>query len=158
MRRSLASVLRKAQPWIVGWLTFQAVVALAGWLAAWRKDEGDENSASIRRVLTHNGLELRPRSAQLSRVRVDLAMAGAEIDLTGLPRPQTGIDVTVIALMGGVAIRVPVGWRAWWSFRGAMGGVGADKGIERVADPTEAVVRVHARALMGGVGIETPKT
>src|SRR5829696_9947100 len=116
-------VLRRARPWVVGWLAFQAVVAAAGWLTAWRKDEGDESSTSIRRVLTHFGLELRPRNPALSRVRVDLAMAGADIDLTGLPRPAAGIDVTVNALMAGVAIRVPADWRVGWEFRG-LGGLG----------------------------------
>jgi hypothetical protein len=35
-----------------------------------------------------------------------------------------------------------------------MGGVGADSGIERVTDPAAADLRVRARAVMGGVGIE----
>jgi hypothetical protein len=38
-----------------------------------------------------------------------------------------------------------------------MGGMGADTGIQRVTDPAAADVRVDARAVMGGVGIETPK-
>ena len=153
MKRSLALLLPKAQPWIVGWLTFQAVVALAGWLTARRKDEGDESSASIRRVFTHNGLELRPRNRQLSRVRVDLAMAGGEIDLTGLPRPTTGIDLTVKAMMAGVAIRVPADWRVWWRFRG-VGGMGGDGRVERTRDEHAADLRIHATALFGGIGVE----
>jgi hypothetical protein len=39
-----------------------------------------------------------------------------------------------------------------------MGGVAADAGVERVTDPATADLRVHARAIMGGVGIETPKS
>ena len=153
MRRSLAPVLRKARPWIVGWLMFQAVVALAGWLTARRKDEGDESSASIRRVVTHNGLELRPRNPALSRVRVDLAMAGAEVDLTAVPRPPSGIDVTVNALMAGVAVRVPADWRVWWRFRG-VGGMGGDGAVERTRDAHAADVRIHATAVFGGIGVE----
>jgi hypothetical protein len=154
MRRSLEPVLRKAQPWIVGWLTFQAVVAAAGWITAWRKNEGDETSTSIRRTLTHFGLGLRPRNARLSRVRVDLAMAGGEIDLTGLPRPASGIDVTVHAFMAGVAIRVPADWRVWWQFRG-VGGMGGDGAVERTHDEHAADLRVHATALFAGIGVET---
>ena len=51
-------------------------------------------------------------------MRVDLAMAGAELDLTGIPRPARGIDLTLRVLMGGVAVRVPPDWRVWWRFRG----------------------------------------
>jgi hypothetical protein len=36
-----------------------------------------------------------------------------------------------------------------------MGGIGADSGVERVTDPTLADLRVRARAVMGGVGIES---
>jgi len=148
-----ARIVRRLRPWVAGWLAVQAGVALVGWLTAWRRNEGDESSTSIRRTLTHFGLELRPRNPRLSRVRVDLAMAGAEIDLTGLPRPEQGIDVTLNALMGGAAVRVPPDWRVWWEFRG-IGGVGGDDRVQRSQDNQSADLRVHATVLFGGVGIE----
>jgi hypothetical protein len=137
----------------VGWLTFQAVLAVAGRVAARRRNEGDESSASIRRVFTHNGLELRPRNPALSRVRVDMAMAGAEIDLTGIPRPARGVDLTLRVFMGGVAVRVPSDWRVWWQFRG-VGGMGGDGAVERTHDEHAADVRIHATAVFGGIGVE----
>jgi hypothetical protein len=139
--------------WLVGWVVFQALVAAAGWLTAWRRNEGDESSVSIRRTLTHFGLELHPRNPQLSRLRVDLAMAGAEIDLTGLPRPAEAIEVTVRAMMAGAAIRVPADWRVWWEFRG-LGGMGGDGVVERTRDEHAADVRIHATVLFGGIGVE----
>ena len=153
MRRSLAPVLRRLRPWIVGWVTFQAVVAATGWLTAWRKNEGDESSTSIRRVLTHNGLALRPRNPALSRMRVDMAMAGAEIDLTGLPLPTPGIDLTMRVLMGGAAVKVPADWRVWWRFRG-VGGMGGDGVVQRTHDEHAADLRIHAVVVLGGIGVE----
>jgi hypothetical protein len=144
---------RRVLPWVAGWFAFQAVVALAGFIAARRRNEGDESSASIRRVLTHNGLELHPRNPQLSRVRVDLAMAGAEIDLTGLPRPAGGVDLTARAMMAGMAIRVPADWRVWWRFRG-VGGIGTDGGVARTHDEHDADLRIHATVLFAGIGVE----
>ena len=146
-------IVRRAVPWLLGWFAVQALLALAGRLTARRKNEGDESSMSIRRTLTHFGLELHLRNPQLSRVRVDLAMAGADIDLTGLPRPARGIDVSVNAMMAGVAIRVPADWRVWWEFRG-LGGVGADGTVERTRDEHAADVRIHALVLFGGIGVE----
>jgi hypothetical protein len=151
--RALSPALRRLRPWLVGWFTFQAVVALAGLLTAWRKNEGDESSMSIRRVVTHNGLELHPRNPALSRVRIDLAMAGAEIDLTGLPRSAAGIDLTARVLMGGMAVRVPADWRVWWQFRG-VGGMGGDGAVERTRDEHAADLRIHAVMLLGGIGVE----
>ena len=151
--RPMPPALRKLLPWLAGWLTFQAVVAIAGRVTAWRKDVGDESSTSIRRVFTHNGLELHPRNPQLSRVRLDLAMAGAEVDLTGIPRPDAGIDVTVRAMMAGLAVRVPSDWRVWWEFRG-IGGIGTDGALQRTHDEHAADLRVHAAVLFGGIGLE----
>jgi hypothetical protein len=148
-----ARILRRARPWVVGWFAFQAVVALLGWAMARRRNEGDESSTSIRRVLTHFGLELRPRNPELSRVRVDLAMSGAEIDLTAVPRPAAGIDLTLRVLMGGVAVRVPEDWRVWWRFRG-VGGMAGDGVVQRTRDEHAADVRIHADVLFGGIGVE----
>jgi hypothetical protein len=153
-RRTVRAV-RRVLPWLAAWLGFQATVAVAGRVGAWRMNEGDESSASIRRVLTHNGIELHPRNPDLSRVRLDLAMAGGEVDLTGLPRPVAGIDLTVRALMAGVAVRVPPDWRVWWRFRG-VGGIGSDGAVQRTDDERGADLRVHATVLFGGVGIEGP--
>jgi hypothetical protein len=153
MSTSLRRAFRKLRPWLVGLIAFQAGVALVGWLTAWRKDEGDESSTNIRRTLTHFGLELQPRNPRLARIRVDLAMSGADIDLTTLPRPETGIDLTVRALMAGMAIRVPPDWRVWWEFRG-LGGIGGDGAVQRTHDQHSADLRVHAVVLFCGIGVE----
>lgn len=151
--RPLPDPVRKALPWVTGWLMFHAVVALAGWITAWRRNDGDETSLGIRRTITHSGLELRPTNPQLARLRVDLAMAGAEIDLTGIPQPATGVDLTVHLLMGGMAVRIPAGWRVWWQFRG-LGGIGTDGTVERTHEPHAADLRIHATVLLGGIGVE----
>jgi hypothetical protein len=155
MRESqpMPPLARRILPWLVGWFTFQAVVAISGRVTAWRKNVGDESSTSIRRVFTHTGLELHPRNPQLSRVRLDLAMAGAELDLSGLPRPEAGIDVTVRAAMAGLAVRVPSDWRVWWQFRG-VGGIGTDGALQRTRDEHAADLRVHAVVVFGGIGLE----
>ena len=154
MRTPSRPVRRRVLAVLAGWTAFQATVALVGWVLAWRRNEGDESSTSIRRVVTHNGLELHPHNPRLERVRVDLAMAGAEIDLTGLPRPVHGIDLTARVMMAGLAVRVPPDWRVWWRFRG-VGGIGSDGGVQRTDDEHAADLRVHAGVLFGGIGVET---
>jgi hypothetical protein len=147
-------VLRRLRPWLVGWVTLQSVVALAGYVTARRRNEGDVTSTSIRRVVTCNGLELRPTNPDLSRLRVDLAMAGGEIDLTALPLPARGIDLTVRMGMAGLAVRVPADWRVWWRFRG-VGGIGADGSLQRTHDERTADLRIHAVVVLGGIGVES---
>jgi hypothetical protein len=152
--RVLAARSRRVLPWLVGWMAFQGLLAIAGRLAARRLDEGDENSASIRRVLTLSGAELHPASPTLSRIELDMAMAGAELDLTDTPPLPGGVDVRVRMVMGGLVIRVPRDWKVWWEFSG-VGGIGADDGVERTPEWVGADLRLNARVLLGGVGIES---
>ncbi len=106
-------------------------------------------------MLTHNGLELRPTNPRLTRVRVDLAMAGAEIDLTGTPAAgDGGIDLTVRVLMAGMAVRVPADWRVWWQFRGVGGIGGRRRGRSAPTTSTPPTCGCTPPSLFGGIGIE----
>lgn len=151
------SRLRRALPWIGGALAVQGTVALAGLVWALRADEGDDGTTGIRRVRVMGGTQLRPRNPGLARVRLDVVMAGGEVDLTGLAPVAGGVDVTVHAVMGGAAVRVPPGWRVWSGARGVAGGVGLQPGLQRTDDPRAADLRLHGWAVMGGVGVETPR-
>src|SRR3712207_2531465 len=99
-RSTLPPAVRRVLPWLVRWWALQAVLAVAGRLVARRKDEGDESTAGIRRVVALGGVKLRPVNPELSRVRLDLLMGGARLDLTGIPKVPGGVDLTVRALMG----------------------------------------------------------
>ena len=155
-RRRDRSRLRRALPWVVGSLAVQGGIAAAGLLWAQRRDEGDDSTAGIRRVRVMSGTQLRPHNPELSRVRLDLVMAGGEVDLTGLARVPGGVDVTVHALMGGAAVRVPADWTVWSGATAVAGGVGLQPGVRRATDERTADLRLHGWAVMGGVGVETP--
>jgi hypothetical protein len=145
-------ILKRVLPWLGGWLALQAVVALIGRLLAARFDEGDDSSKEIRRVVTMGGLQLKPTNPGLTRIELDLGMAGGEIDLTALDE-TAGIDLTMRAVMGGLAVKVPADWRVWSQFRG-VGGIGTDGGLTRTHDEHGADLRVHAVAVFGGIGVE----
>ena len=157
MAKQQSGVLRRVLPWLALWFGVQAVVAIAGRVAARRLDRGDESSQEIRRVVTMGGVQLRPTNPALSSVRFDIAMGGAELDLGALRTTADGgppvVDVEVGVLMGGVAVRVPGEWRVWTSFRG-VGGIGVAPGIQRATEEREADLRVHGRVLFGGIGVE----
>jgi hypothetical protein len=145
-------IVRGVLPWLAGWLALQGVLALVGRLLARHLNEGDESTAGIRRLQVVGGLDLHPVNPALCRVRMDLVMAGAELDLTGIGE-TSGIDLTVNALMGGVGVRVPADWRVWSKFRG-IGGLGTDHCVQRTHDEHTADLRVHGTALFGGIGVE----
>ena len=145
---------RKVLTWLAAWWTFHLAVAGVVRLVARQKNEGDETSTSIRRLQALGSVELRPTNPALARVRIGLVMAGGVLDLTDLPRVPGGIDVTVRATMGGMAVQVPPGWRVWWRFRG-IGGIGADGPVVRAREEAGADLRLHVRCAFGGLGIES---
>lgn len=148
------ALARRIRPWLAGWMALQGALAVTGRLVAHRENVGDESSTSIRRVAAVRQVVLRPTNPRLCRVRLDLAMAGGVLDLSALPRVPGGIDVTVHAVMGGMAVQVPPGWRVWWSCRG-VGGIGADGPVVRSRDPEGADLRLRLRTVFGGMGIES---
>jgi hypothetical protein len=153
---TLPPAVRRVLPWLLRWWALQAVLAVTARLVSRRKDEGDESTAGIRRVVALGGVELRPGNPELSRVRLDLLTVGARLDLTGRPHVPDGVDLTVRALMGGVAVRVPAGWHVWWSCRGPGGvGIARDADAVRTDDERGADLRIHADVAFGGVGVET---
>jgi hypothetical protein len=156
--RRLPPAVRRVLPWLLAWWTLQGLVAVTGRLVARRKDEGDESTAGIRRVVAVGGVQLRPTNPELSRVRLDFVMGGGELDLTRVPRVPGGIDLTVRALMGGLGVRVPADWRVWWSFRG-VGGIGMEEGagLIRTDDQRGADRRIHAGVVFGGIGVEAAR-
>ena len=148
------SGLRRALPWIGGGLGVQGAVAVAGLIWAWRCDEGDDSTAGIRRVRVVGGVQLRPHNPELSRIRLDVVMAGGEVDLGGLAPVPGGVDLTVHALMAGAAVRVPTGWRVWSGLRAVAGGVGFPPEVTRTTDERGADLRLHGWAVLGGIGVE----
>ncbi len=147
-------VARTVLRWLAAWVGCQLVIGGGVRLVARRKNQGDETSTSIRRVQALGPVELRPTNQDLTRVRIDLVMAGGVLDLTAVPRVPGGIDVTVRAVLGGMAVQVPPGWRVWWRLRG-IGGIGADGPVVRARDEAGADLRLHVRCAFGGLGIES---
>jgi hypothetical protein len=153
MRTSRSTGLRAALPWIGAALAVQGVIGVAGLVWSRRADEGDESTAGIRRVRVMSGTELRPRNPELSRVRLDLVMAGGELNLGRLQPVPGGIDVTIRAYLAGAEVRVPESWRVWVRSVGP-GGVDVDPRLERTDDERGADLRVHATVVAAGVVVE----
>jgi hypothetical protein len=137
---------------VLPWLALPVALALVGRLLARRVDEGDESAAGIRRLTVVGGLDLHPVNPALCRVRMDLVMAGGELDLTGIGE-TAGVDLTVHAVLSGMSVRVPPDWRVWTRLRG-VGGLGTDHCVQRTHDEHGADLRVHGTALFGGIGVQ----
>lgn len=155
-RLSRKTLQERVRPWLIALGLAQATLRVGGRLCAHRLDVGDEASGELRRVQTLGSVVLRPTSQALSRLQLDLVLAGAEIDLTHAQPGPGGIDMTLNCTFAGANVRVPSGWKVSWDSRG-LGGVDTKKlttpDVEQ--DAATADLRVHLRAAFGGVSLSS---
>jgi hypothetical protein len=140
---------------LIGFAVFQLGIRVGGRLLARRLNSGDETSSQLRRVQTMGQVSLRPTSHELSRLRFDLAFAGLDLDLTQARPAPGGTDILLNCAFGGGNVRVPAGWTIASDSRG-VGAVAAkgDGGAPGAHAATAADVRIHLRALFGGVTVK----
>jgi hypothetical protein len=154
--RSRRTFLQRARPWLIGIGIVQLVIRVGGLVLARRLNTGDESSSRLRRVQTMGEVALRPASLELSNMQFDLVFAGLNLDLTQASPAPGGIDIALNCVFAGGNIRVPSQWRIASNSRG-LGSVTV-KGTGQAnepQDPADADVRIHLRALLGGVTLKT---
>ncbi len=101
------------------------------------------------------GASRRGRWTPAEKIYAGGIMGGVELDFREAILPPDGVEVTVIAVMGGAEIIVPPGVHV------DMGGVAIMGGFDHTADegvmpnPDAPTIRVNGFAMMGGVNVTT---
>jgi hypothetical protein len=80
---------------------------------------------------------------------------GVELDFREAILPPDGVDVTVVAIMGGVEVIVPPGVNVEMGGIAIMGGFDQSGDDTVEPDPRAPTIRVNGLALMGGVNVTT---
>jgi Cell wall-active antibiotics response 4TMS YvqF len=109
---------------------------------------GDAESDELALVVVFDGLELESHAAAFRGGSMFAWFGGIAADLRQVTLAP-GASLTVHALFGGVAIRIPPGWRVESTARAFAGGV-ATRGAEEESAPT---LTVDGYALFGGIAI-----
>jgi hypothetical protein len=131
---------------------FGAVVGFAGAAAAVKRalpSRGDESSDEVALVAIFDGVDLKSRAAAFRGGSVLAWFGGIALDLREAELAP-GAHLSVNAFLGGVAIRVPAGWRLESSLHAAVGGVDVRAGTESPDAPT---LTLDGFALFGGVAV-----
>jgi hypothetical protein len=112
---------------------------------------GDELSDEVALAAIFDGIELRSR-AQAFRGGSMLAwFGGIAVDLREARlAPEAHLSVT--SVLGGVALKVPAEWRVEATHTVVGGGVEVD--VPEPEDEAAPLLRVDARAVLGGVAIK----
>lgn len=125
-------------------------------LVAWKMSSGDEGTNRFVRTAIFGGNQFTSVASALESGLVNVVLGGISIDLTGAQLTGEGAELVLDAKLAGVAVSVPDTWRVVIVEQQTMAG----EVVLDVADPVELpndspVLRVTARATLGGVAIST---
>jgi hypothetical protein len=130
------------------WGGFQAAAALTKRAIPSR---GDEESDELALVAIYDGIELKSRAKAFRGGSMFAWFGGIAVDLREATLAPGGAQLTLNALFGGVAIRVPTGWRLESKLSGVAGGV--DVRAPEPDDPDAPTLTLAGRALFGGIAV-----
>jgi hypothetical protein len=111
---------------------------------------GGEESDELALVAIFDGVDLKSRASAFTGGSVLAWFGGVALDLReAVPEPDA--HLTVHAIFGGVAIRVPPGWRLVSNLSTFAGGADVREGA--VESPDAPTLTLDGRALFGGIAV-----
>ena len=132
--------------------TLGAFAGFAGAAAVAKRtlpSRGDESSDELALVAIFDGIDLKSRAAAFRGGSVLAWFGGVNVDLSDATLAP-GARLSVNALLGGIAIRVPPGWRLETDLTAVAGGVDVRAGTENPDAPT---LTLDGFALFGGIAV-----
>jgi Cell wall-active antibiotics response 4TMS YvqF len=127
------------------------VMASAATMKRVLRSRGDAESDEVALVAIFDGIDLESRATAFRGGSMLAWFGGISVDLRGAKLSPDGARLELHALNGGIAVKVPEGWRVRSSMRAFAGGVDA-----RAPDPerTDApTLTLDGFALLGGVAV-----
>jgi hypothetical protein len=112
---------------------------------------GDEESDEVALVAALDGIQLKSRSQSFRGGSMTSWLGGIAVDLREAQLgPEAHLDLRT--LFGGIAIRVPAGWRIVSNVN-ALGG-GVKVGAPEPEDPNAPTLTLDGLAVFGGIAVD----
>lgn len=111
---------------------------------------GDEESNDVSLVAIFDGIDLKSRATAFRGGSMLSWFGGIAVDLREAELAP-GARLRVHAMLGGIAIRIPEGWRVESNVKAIMGGV--DTRTIAAEDPAAPTLTIDGLAFFGGVAV-----
>lgn len=112
---------------------------------------GDAESDEVGLVAIFNGVELRSRATAFRGGSMFAWYGGIAVDLREAQLAADGAHLDLHALNGGIALKVPSGWRVRSNLKALAGGV--DVRVPEPEDPDAPTLTLDGLAAFGGVSV-----
>ena len=129
---------------------FAGVMTAAAFVKHAVPSRGGEDSDELSLVAAFDGIDLKSRATAFAGGSVLAWFGGVSLDLREATLAPDA-RLTVHTLCGGVAIRVPAGWRVESDVTMLAGG--ADVSVPEPDDPDAPTLRIEGLTLFGGVAV-----
>ena len=108
------------------------------------------NEDYLKRVLVFSGINTKLKTENFEGMELVVVFGGGEIDASQVKTKKTNVDIDLVAILGGVKVRIPKGWAVKSEGMGMLGGF--DNRTEVSGKP---LVTVHLKgvAILGGVEV-----
>jgi hypothetical protein len=111
---------------------------------------GDEESDEVALVAIMNGIELKSRSRAFRGGSMFSWLGGIAVDLREVELAENA-HLDVHSAFGGIAIRVPTGWRVESTVTSLAGGVAVD--VPEPESPDAPTLRLDGFSAFGGIAV-----
>jgi len=111
---------------------------------------GDEESDEVALVAIMNGIELKSRSRAFRGGSMFSWLGGIAVDLREVELAENA-HLDVHSAFGGIAIRVPMGWRVESAVTSLAGGVAVD--VPEPESPDAPTLRLDGFSAFGGIAV-----
>jgi hypothetical protein len=118
------------------------------------RSRGDGESDEVALVAIFDGIDLANRSQAFRGGSMLAWYGGIDVDLSGAELAP-GAQLRLNAMLGGIAIRIPAGWRVESRVKALAGGV--DVRTAGADDPDAPTLTIDGLALLGGITVRTKK-
>jgi hypothetical protein len=115
---------------------------------------GDEESDELALVAIFDGIKLESRTRAFRGGSMLAWYGGIEVDLSEAELAP-GAHLRLTALFGGIAVRIPAGWRVESTAKALAGGV--DVKTRDAEDPDAPTLTIDGLAALGGIAIGAKK-
>jgi hypothetical protein len=112
---------------------------------------GDAESDDVALVAIFDGIELQSRANAFRGGSMFAWYGGIAVDLREARLAAEGAHLDLHALNGGIAVKVPSGWRVQSSLKALAGGV--DVRVPEPEDPAAPTLTLDGFAAFGGVSV-----
>jgi hypothetical protein len=130
-----------------------ALIGLGLWVLLGRRGPASGEDDAVTAVAVLSGRELAPTSPAFRGGTLVAVLGGVEVDLrAAVPHPD-GARLDTTAILGGVDITVPPGWRVRVDGPGILGGH-ENRAAGQVLPDDAPLLHVRALAVLGGVEVK----